>query len=81
MTITVDELLTKEKFRLFTMNLTSEELEQISKCRRGIFGASSLGAVFGVFGGRIALGPTPASFLLKSIVIGGINTNNIYYPL
>lgn len=71
MSISVDDVLSREKFQLFTMNLTSEELEQISFCRRGILGASSLGAIFGVFGGKVALGPTPSSFLLKSIVIGG----------
>lgn len=72
MPISVDDVLSREKFELFTMNLNSEELEQISLCRRGILGASSLGAIFGVFGGKVALGPTPSSFLLKSIVIGGM---------
>lgn len=69
--ITVDDVLSREKFRLFTMKLTSEELEQLSLCRRGILGAMGLGGLFGVFGGKMAIGPTPASFLLKSSVIGG----------
>lgn len=65
------EVLSREKFQLFTMNLSSEELEQISLCRKGILGASALGAILGSFGGKVALGPTPSSLLLKSIVIGG----------
>ena len=71
MPISVDDVLSREKFQLFTMKLTAEELEQISLCRKGILGASSLGAIFGVFGGKVALGPIPSSFLLKSIVMGG----------
>ena len=71
MTISVDEVLSKAKFELFSMDLSAEELEQISVCRKGILGASSLGAILGVLGGKVALGPTPTSFLLKSVVIGG----------
>jgi hypothetical protein len=71
MAISVDDVLSREKFQLFTMNLTAEELDQISLCRRGILGATSLGAIFGVFGGKVALGPTPSSILLKSVVMGG----------
>lgn len=71
MSISVDDVLSREKFQLFTMKLTIEELEQILHCRRGILGASSLGAIFGVFGGKVALGPIPSSFLFKSIVMGG----------
>ena len=69
--VSVDEVLSRAKFQLFTMNLTSEELKQISLCRRGILGASSLGAIFGVFGGKVALSSSPSSLLLKSIVMGG----------
>lgn len=68
---TVDEVLSKEKFRLFTMKLSSEELDQISTCRQGILTATGLGGLFGLFGGKVALGPAPASFLLKSSVICG----------
>lgn len=71
--VSVEEILSKEKFRIFSMNLTAEELEKISNCRRGIIGASGLGGLFGFFGGRVALGSAPSSFLLKSIVIGGKN--------
>ena len=69
--LTVDDVLSREKFRLFTMKLTSEELEQLSHCRRGILGATGLGGLFGVFGGKMAIGPAPASIHLKSAVIGG----------
>lgn len=79
MTISVDEILAKEKLRLFSMSLTAEELEQISNCRKGIIGSSGLGALFGLYGGRVALGPTPSSFLLKSIVIGGKKYNLIIF--
>ena len=68
---TVDDVLSREKFRLFTMKLTAEELEQLSLCRRGILGAIGLGGLFGLFGGKIAIGPAPASTLLKCSVIGG----------
>lgn len=71
MSVSVDDVLSREKLKLFTMNLTSDELEQISLCRRGILGCSGLGAIFGVFGGKIALGSAPASILLKSIVMVG----------
>jgi hypothetical protein len=71
MAISVDDVLSREKFQLFTMNLTAEELDQISLCRRGILCATSLGAIFGVFGGKVALGPAPSSILLKSVVVGG----------
>lgn len=70
--MSVDEFLNKEKFQLFRINLTSEELDQISLCRRGILGASGIGAIFGFFGGRIALGPVPSSIIIKSVVITGI---------
>ena len=69
--LTVDEVLSREKFRLFTMKLTSEELEQISTCRRGILGAVGLGSLFGLFGGKMALGPAPTSILLKSSLLAG----------
>lgn len=69
--ITVDDVLSREKFLLFTMKLTAEELEQLSLCRRGILGAMGIGGLFGVFGGKMAIGPAPASLLLKSSVIGG----------
>lgn len=71
MSITVDEILSKEKLRIFTIDLSKEELEQISLCRNGILGASGLGAIFGLFCGKIALGPTPSSTLLKSSIFGG----------
>lgn len=69
--ISVDDVLSKSKFDIFTMKLTREELDQISTCRRGILGAIGLGGLFGLFGGKMAIGPSPASFLLKSSVTGG----------
>ena len=71
MSVSVDTVLSAEKFRLITMDLTEEELNQISMCRRGILGASGIGAVFGLFGGKIALGPVPSTILVKSVVLGG----------
>lgn len=72
MSVSIDDYLSQEKFRIFTMPLSQEELDQIKDCRHGIIGASSLGTLFGVFCGKIALGPAPASIFLKSLVIGGI---------
>lgn len=79
--MSVDEFLSKEKLRVFKINLTGEELEQISLCRRGIIGASGIGAIFGFFGGRIALGPVPSSILLKSVVITGNIDHFILYNI
>ena len=52
------------------MPLTDAELAQISTCRQGISGAVVAGSVFGVFCGRMALGPGSANFLVKALVIG-----------
>lgn len=52
------------------MPLSAEELEQIADCRKGIIAAIAIGSVFGLFGGRMALGPKPANLFIKSLVIG-----------
>lgn len=66
----MSELLIEEKRRIFTIPLSAEELEQISDCRKGICAAIAVGSTFGLFGGRMALGPKPANLLIKSLVIG-----------
>ena len=67
----VDQILAQEKYKLFTMDLTAEELGQIKLCRNGILSACGLGALFGIYGGKFALGSTPASRLTKSLITGG----------
>lgn len=63
-------LLSAEKWRIFTMRLSDEEIEQISLCRKGILVAVTLGSAFGLFCGRMAAGPGKANFLVKGAVLG-----------
>lgn len=64
-------MLAREKLRIFTMDLTDEELALVSRCRTGIIVASVAGGAFGIVGGRAALGSTPSPFIIRALVLSG----------
>lgn len=65
--------LRNEKYRIFTMDLTNEELSHIETCRNGILGASAAGTLFGILCGKIALGSSMfAPILVKPLLIASI---------